>query len=665
MTIWRVMRPMLAAGVVVAALIAGAALAQPITPKPAFATPALSPDGSEIAFASGGDIWTVPAAGGVARLLITDPATEERPIYSPDGKELAFTSTRNGQPNIYILTLATGQVRRLTWSDSSEQLDAWSRDGKWIYFSSGANDVGRKPDVYRVAATGGTPLEVSRERFLAEFNSAPSPDGQAIALMAKGNSGVQWWRNGHAHIDEAELWLKPVAANGPYRRLLGPDAKHLWPMWTPDGQTLFYMSDQSGSENLWRMPSAGGAPVQVTHFTSGRVLFPSIARDGSAIVFERGFAIWKLDLKSGQAAPVPITLRGAPASAGDRRLNETNFQQMALSPDGKKVAVVAHGEVFAASAKDGGPGQRVTDSGGIQSDLYWSPDSRRLAYVAQRGLDAHLTTYDFGTRRERALTSGEHYDAGVSWSPDGKSIAYVRDRKELRVISLNEAGEPQKDTLVYGGQLAGFRGSPPAWSPDSRLVAFSVTDAKSFDNVWVAPAAGGEAKPISFLANGNASTIVWSKDGKYIVFETAQRSEDAHIVRVDLLPHVPRYREDEFRDLFRPAESPERRNPGTPATPGAKPPEAPAPDTAARRAGACGRRRDEDRRRGRRQAGRRPCRQAEDRAGAHRLRRHPRAGDLPAARRQRRGAGDQPGRQDSGLPHQLLRPERALQLQPR
>jgi Tol biopolymer transport system component/C-terminal processing protease CtpA/Prc len=579
MTIWRAMRSVLAAGMF-AAWMVSPAHAQPIAPqdvasKPAFATPALSPDGSEIAFSSGGDIWTAPAAGGTARLLITDPATDERPVYSPDGRELAFTSTRNGQPNIYILTLATGAIRRLTWSDSAEQLDAWSRDGKWIYFSSGADDVARQTDVFRVAATGGTPLEVSRERYLAEFNSAPSPDGQTIALMAKGLSGIQWWRNGHAHIDEAELWLKPIAANAPYRRLLGPDAKHLWPMWTPDGAALYYMSDQSGSENLWRLAVSGGQPTQVTHFASGRVLFPSIAKDGSAIVFERDFGIWKLDLKSGQAAPVTIALRGSPASAGDRRLNETNFQQMALSPDGKKIAIIAHGEVFAVPAKDGGPALRITEAGGIQGDLYWSPDSRRVAYIAQRGLSAHLMTYDFAQRRERAITSGQVYDAAPAWSPDGKMLAYTRDRHELRVVTLNDAGQPQKDAVVYTGLVEGFRAAPPAWSPDSRWLAFGVTDAKSFRNVWVIPATGGEARPVSFLANGEAaSTIAWAKDGKYLLFDTGQRSEDVHIVRIDLLPHVPRYREDEFSDLFKPTESPDRRPPQT------QRPGPPSPDSA-------------------------------------------------------------------------------------
>ena len=557
----------------VAAAVVLGAFAPASAPRPALATPTLSPDGSEIAFASGGDIWTVPVAGGAARLLVTDPATEDRPLYSPDGKELAFTSTRNGAPNIYIVTLATGRVRRLTWSDATEQLDAWSADGKWIYFSSGANDIARQTDVFRVAASGGTPLEVSRERYLAEFNAAPSPDGQTLALMAKGVSGTQWWRNGHSHIDEAELWLKPIAAGAPYRRLLGPEAKHLWPMWSPDGASLYYMSDASGSENLWKLPLAGGQPAQLTHFTSGRVLFPSIARDGSAIVFERNLGVWKLDLRNGQATQVSIALRGAPASAGERRLNETNFRQMALSPDSRKVAVVAHGEIFAASAKDGGPAERVTDKGEIQSELFWSPDSRRLAYVSEAEGAAHIKSFDFPARRERELTRGPGFDAVPVWSPDGRMLAYVRDRKELRVLTLGDAGEPQKDALVYTGQIAGFGDTGPAWSPDGKWLAFGVTDRKSFRNVWVVPSAGGEARPVSFLANGAIASITWSKDGKYIVFDTAQRSEDVHIVRVDLLAHVPRYREDQFRDLFR---QPERtQTPAPSPAPGAKPPEPP------------------------------------------------------------------------------------------
>ena len=78
-----------------------AALAAPPAALPYLSEPAVSPDRQEIAFVSGGDIWTVPVAGGEARLLVAHPATESRPLYAPDGKSLAFTSTRSGNGDIY------------------------------------------------------------------------------------------------------------------------------------------------------------------------------------------------------------------------------------------------------------------------------------------------------------------------------------------------------------------------------------------------------------------------------------------------------------------------------------------------------------------------------------------------------------------------------------
>src|SRR5271169_5690090 len=111
---------------------------------PYLTEPALCPTRPEIAFVSGGDIWVAPAKGGEAHLLISHPADESRPLYSPDGSKLAFISTRTGGGDIYVLSFATGELKHLTFDDGMEQLDAWSRDGKWIYFSTGAHDVGRK-----------------------------------------------------------------------------------------------------------------------------------------------------------------------------------------------------------------------------------------------------------------------------------------------------------------------------------------------------------------------------------------------------------------------------------------------------------------------------------------------------------------------------------------
>ena len=60
---------------------------------------------------------------------MSHPATESRPLYSPDGRRLAFVSDRTGGGDIYVLTFATGELKRLTFDDGLDQLDAWSRDG--------------------------------------------------------------------------------------------------------------------------------------------------------------------------------------------------------------------------------------------------------------------------------------------------------------------------------------------------------------------------------------------------------------------------------------------------------------------------------------------------------------------------------------------------------
>src|SRR5262249_33919468 len=108
---------------------------------PYLTEPALCPTRPEIAFVSGGDIWVAPAKGGEAHLLVSHPAEETRPLYSPDGTRLAFVSTRTGNGDIYVLELATGALKRLTFDDGPDQLDGWSRDGKWIYFSNNTQNV--------------------------------------------------------------------------------------------------------------------------------------------------------------------------------------------------------------------------------------------------------------------------------------------------------------------------------------------------------------------------------------------------------------------------------------------------------------------------------------------------------------------------------------------
>jgi Tol biopolymer transport system component/C-terminal processing protease CtpA/Prc len=534
---------------------------------PSFAEPALSPDRSEIAFVSGGDVWTVPAAGGEARLLVSHQATESRPLYSPNGRKLAFISNRTGGGDIYVLSFDNGDLKRLTFEDTNDQLDAWSRDGRWIYFSSPSRDIAGMNDLFRVSVEGGTPMQVSADRYASEFFSAPSPDGKGLALTARGNASGQWWRKGHSHLDECEIWLMRDMSAPNYEQLTESGGKNMWPMWSADAATIFFVSDRNGAQNIWSTPAKssvsdhatgsqqsrkGGAEArQVTKFKDGRVLWPNISYDGKGIVFERNFAIWKLDTATGQASEVPITRRGASVGPSVEHLRLTDqIQELGLSPDGKKIAFVVRGEVFAASAKDGGEAARVTNSPSSESQIAWAPDSRRLAYVSDRDGAPHVYLYEFTSNTETQLTLDAAGDAAPSFSPDGKSLAFQRDARELRVLDLDSK---QERLLASGTFERPPLGStrPFVWSPDNKWIAFASTSGKSFSNVSVVPAAGGAAKQISFLANVGNDTVSWSPDGTFILFDTSQRTEDSQIARIDLTPRMPRFPEDQFRDLFK------------------------------------------------------------------------------------------------------------------
>ncbi|HXR97199.1 MAG TPA: S41 family peptidase [Terriglobales bacterium] len=514
--------------------------------SPLLTQPALSPDASQLAFVSGSAIWTAPASGGTARLLIADPATASRPLYSPDGKWLAFDSTRTGNGDVYLFERATGKLTRLTYDDGMDALDGWSPDSQWIYFDSTSHNIAGMNDIYRMRISGGTPLPVTSERYVNEFYAAPAPDG-SLAFCARGLASSQWWRKGDAHIDETEIW-RVQPATGAYQKLVSDGAKQIWPMWSPDGGKLYFMSDRGGSENLWEMKGAGAARA-VTTFADGRVLWPSISANGKAIVFERDFGIWKFDTGNGHATRLEIHLDGAVASPAVSAVTVNAADSFAISPDGKKVAFLAHGEVFAVGAAEGGTSLRLTHTGKLQFDLHWSPDSKKIVYVSDRDGRDHIYEYDFAQSKERALTSGASDESHLEYSPDGKWLAFQRGLTDLVIMNTATGAERvlaqgyfERPPLGQGGLFA--------FSPASDYLAYLSETGGLFRNAYVVPVSGGESHEVSFLPNSNSGSLAWSADAKYLLLQTSQRTEASRIARVALTPETPLFREDQFQALF-------------------------------------------------------------------------------------------------------------------
>ncbi|HMQ30863.1 MAG TPA: S41 family peptidase [Chloroflexaceae bacterium] len=546
-------------------------------PQPYFRTPAVDPDGRRVAFLYAGDLWLADADGGPAERLTAHPASHFSPRFSPDGASLAFSASRSGRGDVYVLPLAGGPVRQLTFHDEYCAVEDWTPDGQALYVTADRDQIGAA--IYRVGLDGGTPALVYSEPYEQLGQVAVSPDGQQLAFS---NIRERWWRRGPNPYAPGEIWVGPSAESplwaeagyanlrmvaGPGRAgdaprrspegfltaLVAPYAgRNAWPLWAPDGRSLFFVSDRDGAENLWQLPLDGEGPRQLTFFRDGRLLFPQIARRAGLIVFERDWRIWRLDPAGGEAAPIPISARGDGKLTPVREESwGRGFSELRLSPDGKKLAFVARGQVFVDFADKEtdrdlrqGPSFRVTASGARESQIAWTPDSRGLVYVSDRHGEDELYRYDFAARQETRLTSDLAPKLLPRVSPDGRWVAYISGLDSLRLIAL-DGGEPRelcRARFVVAADLA--------WSPDSRWLAFLAQDERYFSNVYVAPVEGGERRQITFLSNLEGGDLLWAPNGQFLVFTTEQYRAEAQVVRVDLRPPAPLFREAEFEKLF-------------------------------------------------------------------------------------------------------------------
>ena len=524
--------------------------------------PSLSPNGDKIAFCYAGDVWIVPAGGGQASRITSHASNDSHPIFSPDGTQLAFASQRTGGGNIYTLSLQSNQPpKRLTYHDESVPPACWSPDGRWLYFTSNYDGLGGAS--YKIHVDGGTPIQIAGDPRETHYNLAISPDGKTLAFN---NNGSQWWRRGQHPSGHSDIWIVSEAVGADdHRRLTQYLGRNLRPMWNADGTGLYYLSDRDGEENIWYMMVAGDTESeQFTHFSDGRVLRPSVSADGKWIVFERNFQIWLLSLETGASKPVKIVLQTDEKSNPTRHHSyAAGINEFELAPDGKKVAFIVHGEVFADLAdkgdkvKKGGDSFKVTDTPFRESQLQWHPESDRVVYTSDRTGHNEIFQYQFKERVETQLTDSSEQKYAPKFSPDGKWLAYIQVPFSPGTtggdgeIWLMDAETAEKRAFITDQAFIGVpQPTEFEWSPDSRWLAFIATDTNFFSNLYVQHIEADTPKQLTFLSNISTGDILWSPNGKFIVFNTGQYRGEAQIARVDLKPIQPIFKEEDFDRLF-------------------------------------------------------------------------------------------------------------------
>ena len=521
----------------------------------------VSPDGTWLVFTALGHLFQLPTTGGEAKQLTFGPYYDSAPAISPDGTRVAFISDRDvsSQGNVFVLDLGSGQIHQLTeeaWVDRP----VWSPDGKSLLFLS-----------YRVTGPAGNfkfvgPMTMStqvRRTRLADAKLETLTEPGFVSAIAFLTGGRPVWSvvaaetketpamsklevlNGKGDVTTAltiegvvvHIAADPGDPRGVYLRLyksaspmagLAPQPEHFAYLTLPDvGEVTVKGLLGRATDLTQTVESRGpGTRVYVAQLANAqpRPAF-GIAKD--AIYFGEKGKLWRMDAATGKRDEVKfsaeITFEFYPGSpipmySEKRAASPTSILNPRLTPDGESVIFTAAGYLWRQRVS-GGAAERLLDTCGFEwGPAALSPDGKRLSYQVSEGETQQLRIADLATGQSFTLISeGRTGRYEPAWSPDGTKLVYTYFeppagplKPKMPCVYLADLVSGNRQKLVDGS---------PRWQPAAQF---------SGDGKWVYFTANGQVhrhpaetpsacEPITaftaFAANGQVSP-----DGKWLAF---------------------------------------------------------------------------------------------------------------------------------------------------
>lgn len=472
--------------------------------------PALSPDGHHIAFGYRGDLWIVPSEGGAARSFAHDRADERRAIWSPDGRWIAYAARVEANYDLFLGSTEEpgAPARRLTWDEADDWPTGWGPDSRSLLFQSRRSLD--QPRIYRVSIEGGEPeplLEVEAQ------DGVLSPDGRSLAFV---RGLVPWWRRDYRGRANCDLHVVELDS-GQEIRWTEFDGQDLWPLWSPDGDALYFVSEEALTPNLYRQDLTSGERTRISLHAEEAVRFPTLAANGRRLAYECAGGLWVQDL----AAPLPaareieVCFETTPEIVCFDTL-WSGAQELAAVGD--RLLLGMRGDVYALPADDS-LAVPVAVSGFRERDLAVSPDGRKLLFASDEDgdFDLYRVPIDAEGRcdleRKAPYRNRREDEYAPSFSRDGSLVAYLRRHEGETLVVADADGGRERD-LSHALRFQGFE-----ISPDQRWIAYSAARSDGSFDLYLQSLKYDEELRI-LAGPENDVDPQWSPDGRYLYFRS-------------------------------------------------------------------------------------------------------------------------------------------------
>jgi tricorn protease len=423
-------------------------------------------DARHITFVYDGDVWVANRDGSGAYRLTTAEGQESLPHFSPDGASIAFSGNYDGNVDVYIVPVAGGSPKRLTWHSTEDRVEGFDSRGRVVFSSQSDAYSARGVHLFAIDPNAAFPELLKIPRGV---DADVSSDGRAIAY-AQTPPQAQWkaYRGGTASriaimtLPDSVLKRVPQPADR---------CNDVNPMWV--GTRIYFDSDRNGEFNLHSFDPATGEVRQLTSYQDFPVVNANVG-DGK-IIFEQAGHLRVFDPATSNTTTLRVAVASDLRETRPRRVSNVDYvRNVSPAPDLAQVALEYRGEIVTVPAKKGAPIRNLTQSAGANDRApAWSPGGSRIAWFSDESGDYALYLADSnGSAKPRriAVDGGSGFYRDLKWSPDGKRVSFLDNAYSLYVLELESGRTTRIATNDYFGHTSFISHN---WSPDSQWLAYT------------------------------------------------------------------------------------------------------------------------------------------------------------------------------------------------